>query len=156
MIKERFCGGAERQGGSSLLAKCLPSNPLTTAPRPDCTPVTLKINLWTKLVGARQGPIKKCTEGWCHMASAAGSEIALQGGRWSISDGLWCKIRNQGRLRQVKILLKGCLVHCRHAREVQAHIIWPLVRHGRSREGLALQGLQGRISDGVWCKLGPR
>ena len=79
MIKERFCGGAERQGGSSLLAKCLPSKPLTTAPRPDCTPVTLKINLWTKLVGARQGPIKKCTEGWCHMASAAGSEIALQG-----------------------------------------------------------------------------
>ena len=73
------------------------------------------------------------------MASAAGSEIVrcIAGGRWSISDGLWCKIRNQGRLRQVKILLKGCLVHCRHAREVQAHIIWPLVRHGRSKEGLA-------------------
>lgn len=80
VIKERFCGGAERQGGCSLLAKCLPSKPLTTTTA-GLHSRHAENQLVDKVGGckARQGPIKKCTEGWCHMASAAGSEIALQG-----------------------------------------------------------------------------
>ena len=117
---------------------------------------------------ARQGPIKKCTEGWCHMASAAGSEIVrcIAGG--SMEHIRWPLVQDQKPRKVASSLdpfkgVSGALPACQGSAgpyNMASGATWE-VQGGPCTARLAscracTARLAGEDIRWRWCKLGPR